>query len=251
MNQTQQLSSNQQNNSKKIKENMRDLNYFIKTIEKFSKTSNIKVDSSTSQPSQPQILSSGQAVGTASCNGKTTLSSAGGASGSDPQTPKDVLINLGDQLNQLLNSKNPSSGPQNRKSSANKANPGGKGKAGATYTSGGVSTQAGAKAAGGQKSKSGTYSHLGPATAQQLYEQMKSHQGQAQQVSSATAESLQHQLKKNGFNLSQLNKILSKGAAAAASAENGGSRGSRGRSGGRGAFDLTPDSHSNGGPKGQ
>lgn len=47
MNQTQQLSSNQQNNSKKIKENMRDLNYFIKTIEKFSKTSNIKVDSTS------------------------------------------------------------------------------------------------------------------------------------------------------------------------------------------------------------
>lgn len=97
MNQTQQLSSNQQNNSKKIKENMRDLNYFIKTIEKFSKTSNIKVDS-TSQPSQPQILSAGQAVAPGSCNVKTTLSSAGGASGSDPQTPKDVLINLGDQL---------------------------------------------------------------------------------------------------------------------------------------------------------
>jgi len=169
MNQTQQLSSNQQNNSKKIKENMRDLNYFIKTIEKFSKTSNIKVDS-TSQPSQPQILSAGQAVAAGSCNVKTTLSSAGGASGSDPQTPKDVLINLGDQLNQLLNSKNPSSGPQNRKSSANKASLNGKGKAGATYTSGGLGSQAGSKTAAGQKSKSSTYSHHGPSAAQQLYE---------------------------------------------------------------------------------
>jgi hypothetical protein len=83
VNQSQQLSSNQQNNSKKIKENMRDLNYFIKTIEKFSKTSNIKVDTSA-QPSQPQILSPGQAVAAGSCNVKTTLSSAGGASGSDP-----------------------------------------------------------------------------------------------------------------------------------------------------------------------
>jgi hypothetical protein len=73
---------------------MRDLNYFIKTIEKFSKTSNIKVESNN-HPSQPQILSPGQTMAPG-CNVKTTLSSAGGASGSDPQTPKDVLINLGD-----------------------------------------------------------------------------------------------------------------------------------------------------------
>lgn len=38
---TQPMASNQQNNSKKIKENMRDLNYFIKTLEKFSKNSKI------------------------------------------------------------------------------------------------------------------------------------------------------------------------------------------------------------------
>jgi hypothetical protein len=76
-----------------------------------------------------------------------------------------VLINLGDQLNQLLNSKNPSTGPQNRKSSTNKASLNGKGKAGATYTSGGLSSQAGAKTAAGQKSKSSTYSHHGPSTA--------------------------------------------------------------------------------------
>ena len=53
---------------------MKDMNYFIKTIEKFSK----KLDS------HPKI--------------KTTMSSNGGLtnSGSDPQTPKDVLINIGD-----------------------------------------------------------------------------------------------------------------------------------------------------------
>jgi len=43
------LSSNQQNNSKKIKENMRDLNYFIKTIEKFSKKTNIQTDNNLYQ----------------------------------------------------------------------------------------------------------------------------------------------------------------------------------------------------------
>ena len=58
---------------------MRDMNYFIKTIEKFSKNSNLKVEN-------PKL------------GVKTTLSSAGGLtnSGSDPQTPKDVLINMGD-----------------------------------------------------------------------------------------------------------------------------------------------------------
>ena len=74
-NQSTNLSSNQQNNSRKIKENMKDMNYFIKTIEKFSK----KLDN------HPKI--------------KTTLSSNGLTnSGSDPQTPKDVLLSMGDQL---------------------------------------------------------------------------------------------------------------------------------------------------------
>lgn len=81
-----------------------------------------------------------------------------------------MLINLGDQLNQLLNSKNPSTGPQNRKSSANKASLNGKGKAGATYTSAGPGSQVGTKTAVGQKSKSSTYSHHGQSAAQQLYE---------------------------------------------------------------------------------
>jgi len=57
------LSSNQQNNSKKIKENMRDLNYFIKTIEKFSKKTNIQTDNNLYQnllhqqqtPNQPNM----------------------------------------------------------------------------------------------------------------------------------------------------------------------------------------------------
>jgi hypothetical protein len=40
----QPLASNQQNNSKKIKENMRDMNYFIKTIEKFSKNSKMNME---------------------------------------------------------------------------------------------------------------------------------------------------------------------------------------------------------------
>lgn len=57
---------------------MKDMNYFIKTIEKFSK----KLDG-------PKI--------------KTTLSLGGGLtnSGSDPQTPKDVLISMGDQMQKL------------------------------------------------------------------------------------------------------------------------------------------------------
>ena len=58
---------------------MKDMNYFIKTIEKFSKK-----------------LENGP-------KNKATLSSHGGLtnSGSDPQTPKEVLINMGDQLHKM------------------------------------------------------------------------------------------------------------------------------------------------------
>lgn len=83
--------------NKKAKDNMNDLNYFIKTLEKFSKSSNLQVDSSQqlhngNQP--PQIMSQLQQQGI------MTLSSAGGTA-SAPQTPKDmiqgILMNLGDQ----------------------------------------------------------------------------------------------------------------------------------------------------------
>lgn len=44
-NQIQQMFlSTSSNNSKKMKENMKDLNYFIKTIEKFSKSSNLNAE---------------------------------------------------------------------------------------------------------------------------------------------------------------------------------------------------------------
>ena len=42
------------------------------------------------------------------------------------------------------------------------------------------------------------------------------------QLSTATVENMQNQLKKNGFNLTQLNKILSKGIANEAGADGNG-----------------------------
>lgn len=95
-------------------------------------------------------------------------------------------------------------------------------------------------------------------------------------MSGINAEAIQNQLKKNGFNLSQLNIILSQGIHSSGSNDAGlkhnyhggssssggynqgkkamGSGGSRGRTGtgggARGIFDLTPDSGSNGGTHG-
>jgi hypothetical protein len=68
---------------------MRDMNYFIKTIEKFSKNSKMNLEGN-----QKLLV-------------KTTLSTGGLTnSGSDPQTPKDVLMNMGDQIQKLKITKN-------------------------------------------------------------------------------------------------------------------------------------------------
>lgn len=92
--------------SKKTRENMKDLNYFIKTLEKFSKNSNLSIDNSQAMYNTanqaPQIMNQQHP-------GIITLSSAGGTA-SAPQTPKDmiqgILSNLGDQM-KAFNTTNP------------------------------------------------------------------------------------------------------------------------------------------------
>jgi hypothetical protein len=93
--------------TKKPRENMKDLNYFIKTLEKFSKNSNLSIDNSQAMYNTanqaPQIMNQQQHPGI------ITLSSAGGTA-SAPQTPKDmiqgILSNLGDQM-KAFNTTNP------------------------------------------------------------------------------------------------------------------------------------------------
>lgn len=76
---------------------MRDLNYFIKTLEKFSKNSKIQVDAPTTQP---QIMTGSMQMPPGCTSIVTSIGSGAQATvqsaGSDPQTPKDVLINMGD-----------------------------------------------------------------------------------------------------------------------------------------------------------
>ena len=79
-------------NSSKRQENMKDLNYLIKTMEKFSKkkanqhhgsVTNMESGSGQTgqQPSRPQIITG-----------------SGAPTTSDPQTPKDILVNLAGQV---------------------------------------------------------------------------------------------------------------------------------------------------------
>ena len=165
-NQWQQfLLSTSSNNSKKMRDNMKDLNYFIKTIEKFSKSSNLPNESGPqmyNMRQHPQIMTQNQLTAQGGLNPMTSVGS------STPQTPKDmiqgILLNLGDQM-KLYNS---SQGTANKK----------------------------VKSVSGNKSKStAAVNQVGQSQYNlQLFEHLKNQQ-QLQGISAQTAESIQNQLK--------------------------------------------------------
>ena len=200
-----------------------------------------------------------------------------GSNGSDPQTPKDVLINLGDQMLSIKQGRSQSN-QNSGMSNGRKANNKNKVTSLLGQALGGAQPVSLKNQGASQKSKSSTFGALDPQQTQQLYEQMKNQQ--QLQVSKAMAENIQHALRKGGLNLAQLNMILSQisqgqgppsadiaappGSVAPGQQytsirnKNGllnqfnsnkvGSSGSRsrGRSGQRGAIELTPDSNANG-----
>jgi len=117
----QSSSQNQPMNNKRQQDQLKDLNYFIKTIEKFSKKGTAAPDKNAQyasllqgaeleqlqpgQPSQPQVITGMDSGAYGSKNAASAQGATGGvgkllrsrgSNGSDPQTPKDVLINLGD-----------------------------------------------------------------------------------------------------------------------------------------------------------
>lgn len=110
-------------NKKKINDNVKDLNYFIKTIEKFSKSSGITKEGkrrTQDTGNNPLTISSQH-------GGPLNSLSAGGTTISAPQTPKDMIQGMLLSLNEQ-NQRPKKDGKKNRsahghksKSSANTA----------------------------------------------------------------------------------------------------------------------------------
>lgn len=113
-------------NKKKINDNVKDLNYFIKTIEKFSKSSGITKEGkrrTQDTGNNPLTLSSQHGAPLNSL-------SAGGTTVSAPQTPKDMIqgmllsLNEQNQRPKKDSKKNKSAHGQKSKASANTASGG-------------------------------------------------------------------------------------------------------------------------------
>lgn len=187
-------SQNQQMNNKRQQEQLKDLNYFIKTIEKFSKKNAAAAEKGPQyasllkgpeheqarlgRPSQPQVITG---MDSGSYGGKTSAAlqgpSAGagkamrsrGSNGSDPQTPKDVLINLGDQMLSIKQGRSQSN-QNSGMSNGRKANSKNKMSSLLGQALGGAQSVNLKNQGASQKSKSSTFGALDPQQTQQLYE---------------------------------------------------------------------------------
>lgn len=105
------LVSAQSVNTKKMNDNMKDLNYFIKTIEKFSKSSNIHHED---QKRMHKTTKNPLTINSQNAAALHSLSS-GGATVSAPHTPKDMITSILLNMNERVKTQQLSSKDQSKK----------------------------------------------------------------------------------------------------------------------------------------